>query len=204
MATKPDKTEDIAPLTSSEVFADLPISILDIIDRSRRLDMLDYYAADSIAQVPNAMEGLSHLDTVTPSYLKVIITPVTDLAIKVLPGKKSPIILTAYTIGDKNQAYDTDLRFYDTEFNEIKRDKLIKIATLSEFFSYPDKETRKLVESLVPFPTIRYEAEPDGTGLSAELTVGQFMSADDYARIKKYLRGKLHYRWTGSKFNLEK
>lgn len=191
-------------LTASRVFTNLPLSVLDLVDKSRRLDMLDYYAADSIAHVPNAMEGLSYLDTVTPSYLKVILTPVTELGIKVLPGKKMPVIMTAYTIGDKDQAYDTDLRFFDSGFNELKRDRMIKIATLDDFFNYPDKETKKRVAALIPFPTVRYEAEADGSGLTAELTIGQFMSAEDYDSVSKYMRPKLYYKWTGTKFNLEK
>lgn len=201
------KGAEISPedtLTASEVFTNLPLSVLDLVDKSRRLDMLDYYAADSIAHVANAMEGLSYLDTVTPSYLKVILTPVTELGIKVLPCKKAPVILTAYTIGDNDQAYDTDLRFFDSDFNELRRDKMIKIATLDDFFNYPDKETKKRVAALIPFPTMRYEADADGTGLTAELTVGQFMSADDYNSVRKYMRPKLHYKWTGTKFNLEK
>ncbi len=191
-------------LTASEAFADLPISVLDLIDRSRRLDMLDYYAADSIAKVPNAMEGVSFLDKVTPDYLKANLTPVTTITVKVLPIKKGDVIMTAYTIGDKDQAYDTDLRFFDTGYKELKRDRFIRLANLDDFFDYPDKESRKMVAELVPFPTVRYEPDVDGTGMSAELTVGQFLSADDYARLKKIMRPKLRFRWNGSKFNLEK
>ena len=179
------KGEVADTLTASRVFADLPISVLDLVDRSRRLDMLDYYAADSIAKIPNAMEGLSYLDTVTPDYLKVVLTPVTTLGVKVLPGKKGDVILTAYTIGDKDQAYDTDLRFYDSSYQEIDRKKFMKLATLDDFFDYPDKAVKELVARLVPFPTVLYEPEAGGSGMSAQLTVGQFMSADDYARIKQ-------------------
>lgn len=112
--------------------------------------------------------------------------------------------MTAYTIGDKDQAYDTDLRFFDTGYKELKRDRFIRLANLDDFFDYPDKESRKMVAELVPFPTVRYEPDVDGTGMSAELTVGQFLSADDYARLKKIMRPKLRFRWNGSKFNLEK
>ncbi len=191
-------------LTASDAFVALPISVLDLLDRSRRLDMLDYYAADSIAKVPNAMEGLSYLDKVTPDYLKANLTPVTTIAVKVLPSKNGDIVMTAYTIGDKDQAYDTDLRFFGSGYQELKRDKYIRIATLDDFFDYPDKAAKKLVAELVPFPTVRYEPDPTGTGMTAQLTVGQFMSADDYARIKSFMRPQLHYRWDGSKFNLEK
>lgn len=200
---KPTEAEDT--LTASQVFTELPISVLDLVDRSRRLDMLDYYAADSIAKVPNAMEGLSYLEQVTPDYLRVSLTPVSTLTIKLLPLKKGgEVVMTAYTIGDADQAYDTDLRFYDTQYRELKQEKFIKLASLSEFFDCRDKQTRALVSRLVPFPTVRYLPDADGLGLTAELTVGQFMSAEDYDSIKPYLRPPLRYRWTGSKFDLEK
>lgn len=191
-------------LSASEAFADLPISVIDLLDRSRRLDMLDYYSADSIANVRNAMGGVSFLEDVTPDYLKACLTPVTTIAVKVLPAKRGDIVMTAYTVGDKDQAYDTDLRFFDSSYRELKRDRYIKSATLDDFFDYPDKEAKKLVAELVPFPTVRYEPDVSGTGMSAELTVGQIMSADDYGRIRNFLRPRLYYRWNGSRFNLEK
>lgn len=166
--------------------------------------MLDYYAADSIAKIPNVMEGLSFLDKVTRDYVKANLTPVSTITVKVLPLKRGEVVMTAYTIGDKDQAYDTELRFYDSNYTELKTAKFIKPATLDDFFDYPDKESKKRVAELVPFPTVRYEPDVNGTGMSAELTVGQFMSADDYASIKPLLKPRLHYKWTGSKFNLEK
>ena len=45
-------------------FIDFPSPALDLLTRSMRLDMLDYYEADSIYRVKNALEGLSSLDTV--------------------------------------------------------------------------------------------------------------------------------------------
>ncbi len=180
------------------------VSVLDLIDKSRRMDMLDYYAADSIAKIPNVMEGLSFLDKVTRDYVKANLTPVSTITVKVLPLKRGEVVMTAYTIGDKDQAYDTELRFYDSNYTELKTAKFIKPATLDDFFDYPDKESKKRVAELVPFPTVRYEPDVNGTGMSAELTVGQFMSADDYASIKPLLKPRLHYKWTGSKFNLEK
>lgn len=191
-------------ITASEAFVELPISVLDLIDKSRRMDMLDYYAADSIAKIPNVMEGLSFLDKVTRDYVKANLTPVSTITVKVLPLKRGEVVMTAYTIGDKDQAYDTELRFYDSNYTELKTAKFIKPATLDDFFDYPDKESKKRVAKLVPFPTVRYEPDVNGTGMSAELTVGQFMSADDYASIKPLLKPRLHYKWTGSKFNLEK
>ena len=114
------KSEPGKTMTASDAFTEMPVSVLDMVDKSRRLDMLDYYAVDSIAKVPNTMEGVSYLEKVTPDYLKVCLTPVSTMTIKILPSKKGDIIMVAYTVGGKDQAYDTDLKFFDTSFNELK------------------------------------------------------------------------------------
>lgn len=191
-------------LTAAGLFAEIPLDVLDMLSHSTRLDMLDYYAADSIYQAPNSMEGLSHLNKVTPDFLSVSITPVSTLELKILPAKNAQIALAAYTIGDDTQARDTDLRFYDSTFSELPRDKYIKIAGLDDFFNYRDKESKRLVEELIPFPTVRYQASPDGLGLTATLTVGQFMSADDYARIRPMMKPEVRYVWNGKKFVSDK
>ena len=54
------ETSDGGRMTASEAFSSLPVSVLDLLDNSRRLDMLDYYAVDSIVKVPNTMEGVSY------------------------------------------------------------------------------------------------------------------------------------------------
>lgn len=200
------RAQDAAPdtVTASQVFADLPISVLDMLDRSRRLDMLDYYAADSIAKVPNAMGGQSYLDKVTGDYLKVNLTPVSTLTIKVLPYKKGHVIVAAYTVGDNGQAHDTDLRILDAGYRDMKRSRFIRMASLEDFFDCPDRKAKELVAGIVPFATVRYEPDADGAGMTAELTAGKFIAAEDYERIRQYLRPKLRYRWNGTKFDLEK
>ncbi len=191
-------------LTAGEVFADLPLNVLDMLNKSTRLDMLDFYQVDSIYQARNSMEGLSHLDKVNRDYISVTLTPVSTLEIRLLPVKKGNLFVTAYTIGDENQAYDTDLHFYNGSYQELPRDKYITIAQLDDFFNYPDKEIRGKVADLIPFPTVKYTLSPESDTVTAELTVGQFMSAEDYKSLTPYLKGKLKYIWNGKRFKLEK
>lgn len=202
LAAKPVAAKDT--LTARRVFVDLPVENLDILSKSTRLDMLDFYDIDSIYQARNGMEGISLLEKVTPEYLKVKITPVTTMEIRILDAKKSQLALCIYTIGSDVQAPDSDLTFFNEEMQALNRDKYIKWPSLSDFFDYPDKEAREKVETLVPFPTIEFEANPDNTELTAQLTVGRFMSSEDYDSIKGWLRPPLKFRWNGSKYELVK
>lgn len=190
-------------VTASDAFVAMPAQTLDLLTRSMRLDMLEYWKIDSIAEIANTMEGFSHLcRPVTDDWLKVQVTPVTTLTIRMLPTRKGRIAATVYTIGDSLQAADSEIRFYDAEMNELKRDRFIKTPSSEDFFDFKrvDHKLRKKLLSLVPFPTVEYTLSPDGTDLKARLTVGKYMGREDLEKITPYLRRDRVYHWTGSKY----
>lgn len=191
-------------LTASEIFAELPISVLDMLSKSTRLDMLDFYSVDSIYQARNTMGGLSHLEQVTEDYLKVSLTSVSNLVIKVLPTKSADIFVAAYTVGDASQACDTDIRFYDSSFKELSVDKYLEKADLEDFFKFPDNESRQKCMEAIPFSTIRYKLYPGDNSLMAELTINQVVNEDAIRLLEPYMRKELRYSWTGSRYKLLK
>ena len=194
-------------LTASDALLRMPAKTLDILTRGMRLDLLDYYRADSIYRVPNALEGFSYLHRpLTDDYVKVQVTPVTTFTIRLLPrGKNRRIIVTLYTIGDSLQAADSEIRFYDTALNELKRDKFFKPASTEDFLDLKgvDRKKRDELLRLVPFPTVEYTLSPDGTDMKARLTVGEFLGREDLATLEPYLRRDRIYRWTGSRYEMQ-
>ncbi len=195
--------EVLDTLTAGEVFANLPLKTLDILSKSSRLDMLDYYAIDSIYKAQNGMEGISELVKVTPDYLEVKITPVTTMQILMLRAKKEPAAAVLYTIGGEGQSADTDVTFLDENMKELPRNKYLEYPQILDFFNVPDKKVKERIEELVPFPTIEFVANPDNFTLTAKLTVGEYMGQENYDYIKKYLKPELHYRWNGKKYERE-
>lgn len=194
-------------LTASSALVRMPAQTLDLLTTSMRLDLLDYYRADSIYRVPNAMEGLSYLHRpLTKDYVKVQVTPVTTLTIRILPHRRDRIAVTTYTIGDSLQAADSDIRFYDSNMQELKRDKFIKLATTEDFLDFEgvDHKTRKELAALIPFPTVEYTLSPDSGELHARLTSGEFLGKETLDKITPYLRRDRVYVWTGSKFEIKK
>lgn len=198
-----------APDTISvkRAFVDYPLVMLDLLKRNTRLDMLDYYEADSIYAAPNAMEGLSRLVSVTDDYLKVQLTPVTTLQLKVLKMKNnSDIVVSVYTIGDSGHASDSDLKVFDSNMNELNPKKYFRIPEVSDFFNVGTEGKKKMkeIEELVPFPTIEYSLSGENGDLSAHLTVGTFMGKEDYDVIHRYeIPGGLLYQWNGTGFKMK-
>lgn len=206
-------------ISARRAFVELPATTLDLLPYDTRLDMLDYFDVDSIYRAPNTMDGRSWLETVTPDYVKVVMTSVSTLEIKVLPGgKRGDTVMTVYTIGGGTQAADSEVQFYDASLRPLDASKLFKPAVLFDFVEVPKDTkgkaeksatessplTKRDIEALVPFPTVEYFASPENTDLTGRLTVGKYMDLESYRRLEPYLTGPVTYRWDGSRFRLDK
>ncbi len=191
-------------ITARKAFSELPISVLDILSRSKRLDMLDYFDVDSILQATNTLGGPSTLETVKPDYLKVKLTPVSTLEVCILPRKaKGDIVMTLYTIGGKTEAPDTELRFFTSDLKPIETSKIFKMPEMKEYFNVPKSAGVKVkdLEQEVAFPTAVYTATP-GTPykLTGRLTVDSYLPVETKDKIAPYISTPLEWEWDGQKW----
>lgn len=190
-----------------EAFLRMPADRIDILDRSARLDMLEYLKVDSLCRITNDLQGMSViLPPVTSTFLKVQLTPVSAVAIKELPYKGKKIFAVSNTVAPEPGSADSELHFFDCQMKPMRADKMLKTPSLRDFLSLDnvDSSTRRELESLVPFPTIEYAFSPDSGTVTATLTSEGNMSREDFAKLEPYLRSTRIYRWDGHSFRLEK
>ena len=187
------------PLTARVAFTELQSPALEILKRTTRLDMLDYWDADSIYKAKNAVMGLSWIETLSPDYIKVRLSEVSFCEIKLLPEKNGRIVMTIYTVGDSVQAPDSQVDFYDTSLRPLDRKKYFKAPDLKDFFEIPkgSMTSMKEIREMVPFPTVEYSANAENNSISARLTVGEFMNLDDYNIVKLFLKPEITLEWKG-------
>ncbi|MDE7346622.1 MAG: DUF3256 family protein [Muribaculaceae bacterium] len=191
--------EDV-PLTASNVFADAPLDVLDMLRPSTRLDMLDYYAqADSILPAVNALGEVSRLEQVTPDYLKVSVTPVSTLEIKILDAGKRQIVMTLFTAGADGMAKDTEIRFFDSQLRPLDASKYIKTPRLGDFFNIKGSgiSEAELIEK-IPFAAVEYSIGPGETPLTATLTTLEVISQEDRDLLTPLFDQPLTSTWKGS------
>lgn len=188
------------------VLEKLHCSAFEILPPSTRLDMLDYWDADSVYKASNVMGGLSWLEKMTQNYAKIVLTPVSSLEIKILPVKKGVIAMTIYTVGDDPQAADSQVNFYDSELKELDSKHYFEIPDLKDFFDIPKGSATKMkeIEAMIPFPTIAYTASPDNDNLSARLTVEQYVNQDDWNIAKLFFKPAVTLIWHKDKYRVEK
>lgn len=191
-------------VTARDIFMKLPVNVLDLLNKSTRESMLHYFDADSVWQAPNAMEGISELVTVKSDYLKVKLTDVSSLQIKLLPYSGGKLVMTIYNIGEERGG-DSDIRFFNSALQEIKPDKFIKMPQLKDFFSIPKGSltSMKEIEGMLPFYTTIFEATENDDVLTGRITVGEYISRDDYNILKLFLKPSIRYVWTGNRFRLQ-
>ena len=188
--------------TAKDIFSKLHCSALEILPLSTRLDMLDYWAVDSVYKASNAMEGLSWLEKVSDNYLKVRVTSVSTLEIKILPIKNGHLILTINTLGDDVQAQDSHVKFYDMNLFELPTDKHFVMPEVKDFFEIPKGSATKMkeIEEMIPFPTIALSANPDNDNLKAWLTVEKYINEDDWNIAKLFLKPSIVLNWKKEKY----
>lgn len=192
--------------TAREAFANLNIPALEILKRTTRLDMLDYWDADSIYKATNAMSGLSWIENCAPDYMKIHLTPVSTLELKMLPMKKGSVITMAiYTVGNDVQAQDSQVTFSDENMQSLDTKKFFHQPKLEDFFDIPKGSltSMKEIKEMIPFPTVAYNAVSDSDELTARLTVGAFMNIDDYNIVKLFLKPEVRLKWNGKEFKVE-
>lgn len=200
MAALPSDT-----LTARKVFAEAPLEVLDMLRPSTRLDMLDYYTeADSIYNATDALGGQSRLEQIADDYMKVSVTPVSTLEIKILPYKKGLMAMTIYTVGGDSIAKDSEIRFFDANLSPIAAERLIKYPDGKAFFNLKnsnisDRELRKLV----PFETIEYTTGPGDAPLTATFTTLTALSKETRELLQPLLTPSLTAIWTGSNFKFQ-
>lgn len=193
------------PATAADYFLRLPVDVLEVLPRSARFDMLEYFKVDSVYKAVNSVEGMSWLTAVTPDFLEVRISDVSTLQLRILPFKKdSHLVMTVYTVGGDGQAADSDVRFFDAELNPLERKKFLKELKLKDFFDIPKGSvtTMKEIEQTIPFPTVEYSASAADTSLKAKLTVKEYLNQDDYNVIHLFEKPEIIYVWDGTKYKL--
>lgn len=191
---------DTVPLTALKVFAEAPIEVIDMLRPSTRLDMLDYYTqADSILTATNALGGESRFLQVAPDYLKVSVTPVSTLEIKILPVGKKQMVMTLYTTGGEDLARDTEVRFFDSQLRPLDRGKILKDPKLTDFFTLRGSDLGEDdLREKIPFTAVVYTTGPGDVPLTAAMTTLEVISQEDRDLLAPLLRPTLAAPWKGS------
>lgn len=185
-------------LTARQAFLLVPDSLLDLLPATTRSVMAEKYRSDSTVYVRNALGGRSAIEAMDSTYIRVRLTPVSTMQLKVLPGRKGKSVIgMAYTISGPEA--DSEIFFFDSEMRPLRTSSVVKPPKMTDFFSGSGKELRS-IDNAIPFPCVEYSFSPADTGLTATLTNIGMVPREMRDSIQALSRGPLRFEWRNARY----
>lgn len=193
-------------ISARRAFLEMPSIELDMINKNARLDMLDYYDSGSDRRVGNNLYGEAWLEKLTPDYIRVHLSPVSTLQLKVLSlAGGNDIIMAVYTVGDDGGMKDSDVSFYDPHFRPLPSSKYLPDIRLEDFLASKDrKEALKELRDLLQFYGMDFELSPDSDRLTATLSYTETVPVEATDVLASLLKPEIFYCWDGKHFLKQK
>lgn len=186
----------VAPArTARDFFVDAPGSVVPLLDRNTRLDMLDYY--DSGLQTPskNTLGGTSRLVSVDPDKVEVQLTAGAGLQIGLAPLRGDTAIVVVETV--HTPVADSYVRVYDKSWTPLRAD--FSLPTVTDFVAPASR--RQAADAEMPamaFMRIEFVPGSGGSMLMHNTTAGYYHESDRPAGLA-LMRPTLQMRFDGKR-----
>lgn len=195
MALVSAKSADIRTL-----FVEMPDSIMPLLVKNNRLDMLDYMDIGMSAKVKNKLGGESEMTLLKDDMISISMTDVTEYDIKLFYGKDS--LVTIAVIETVCGGYcDSDVTFYNDKWQPLDKQKLILMPLFNDFL---DKKLMKQSKNKTAIDEMYYrmmmiDSAPESDVITFTLTTTDAI-LDEEIRTSIFKTTSISYRWNGKKF----
>lgn len=117
-----------------EIWLTMPDSLVTYLDKSKRIEMVDYVDMKVKAEVKNALEGMSVMDTLTHDFLQATLNEVCTLQMRTLPTEDDTVFCFVKTF--RGPQAESEVVIYNTDWQKINNvslpfPHLIKPDTMS-------------------------------------------------------------------------
>ena len=186
--------------TISALFTAMPDSILPLLTERNRHDMVDFYRNHMEAKVRNRLSDYALLDTLTDDYLRLTLSRVSTLEMKLLQTADSlPFVCLVRTLAAPARA--SHVEFYDSLWHRIHWLELSMPATRDYFPSIPDSVASQIdfaQRSIDDLRLVEVTLSPFAPVVTFHLSTDE-LDEDEKRLARRHIHA-LRYRWTGSDF----
>ncbi|MCM1164206.1 MAG: DUF3256 family protein [Muribaculaceae bacterium] len=190
-----------APPKAADLFADAPTSVYPLLDRTTRLDMIDYAVNNLTTPSANALDGHSAITELTSESLKLRLTDSSTSQLVVLPTKgDNAVVAVISTVA--TPGLDSSISFYTTEWSQLPTSGLFAKPVWKDWLT-PDGDLATVM-SLTPFMLSSYVYDPATKTLTLTNNLSGFLDEDVYETISSSLLPTITYVWDGKKFSKSK
>ena len=185
-------------------FVALPDSLSPLLTKVNRQDFGDFLESGMKAEVKNRFGNTSEMTKLTDDYLKINLTSVSQVEMKLLPVNDSTkVICVAKTFN--GPVADTQLTFYTTAWEKIETTDFIQFPQKEEFYLQqvtPEKrDSLEYLKGKADMMLVQASLSEKGQSLSLTYTVPAYLDKETADAIRAYLRKTpLRYEWQGGRF----
>lgn len=190
-----------AQTTAGDMLVNAPASVMPLLPRNTRLDMIDYFKSSLPNASANLMQGKSRVTALTPDNVELEMSSASTYQLALLPAGKDTVAVLIETVA--TPVRDSAVRFFSKGWNPVARD-CFDAPVLADWLSAEGKRRRNEVESAVPFIMASYHYDPATRRLTVTNNMSEYFTADDYAPIEPLLKKQLIYTWNGKRMVLDK
>lgn len=184
-------------ITASAAFRDAPASVLPLLDRNTRLDMIDYFNSGSATASKNSMQGQSRITALSPASLSATLTGSSDCQLALLPMRGDTAIVYIETV--RLPASDSRVRVYDRNWKPLASKSFVQ-PSVADWLTKEGEKNSTAVNALVPFMLSSAQYAPETQTLTLTNRLSDFLSPDIYGQVAPWLLPELTYRWDSSRF----
>ena len=181
-----------------KLFLTAPELVLPLLEYNSRADLLDYNSAGMNSGVRNLLSGYSYLPILSKDYLKLDMTDISTMQIKLLPTDADTVICVVNSV--RAEVEDSRISFFDKSWNRLPTEQFFNAPGIKDFFRNPDSANIHMKVCDIYLVSLKLNAVDDS--MVAEYTMPGYMSEDAAATITPLLR-RLVYRWENGRFVLE-
>lgn len=172
--------------------------VFSTIDKSSRMDMVDYYNSGMKIEIDNSLGGKSKIEEMTPTYMKVKLSESATVEMQMeVAGKTDTLLFVIKTL--KTPALDSSIKVFDRYWNEVD---CFKMPQVEDFIVGASSKKKKELLSMVEFPLIYLKF--NNGAIEAIPSLKDYMIKENYELLKPFLKDKLVYEWDGKQFKMSK
>jgi hypothetical protein len=185
-------------------FIAMPDSLLPLMTKVNREDCVDFLESQMAARVKNRFGDTVEMTALTSDYLRLQLTVSSTLEMKLLPVNDSVKVTCAVTTVEGPVA-DSQIRFYDAQWQEIPLETYMEWPTDDLFFQPVDTLTDDYIylRRKCDMYLVKATLSADAPTLTFAYTAVQRLAKEDREALEPKMRKEpVVYEWKGDCFTV--
>lgn len=195
------RAQDADSLRAEKCFVEAPAQLLNVLSKTQRLDMVDYFKAGSDRPTTNDFGGESVITSLQPEAISFNASERVSYQIFVLnPASKTPLIGIIETT--LTPIPDSRMRIFSSAWKQ-KVDLSVE-PKLADWLTPEGKKQQELVKSQLPYILATYKYDPATLTLTIAHGMDKHFALGEGDKVLPLIKKELRYKWDGRKFKLQK